>query len=272
MVGVFRHIFVVSNARSALLQTAYYGAYFTLAIPASFINRRFGYKTGVLTGLGVAAVGTQKPQGVWDQRLPPPREVGIARRRLHRQRAAGTGRAAAEASRPLPPRMHHSRDVTPPRPISRRARGAGIRVIPCQTAGLDIGSRSRRSTANARADQPDLRGRRPTAETPSRRAGESGAAPTNQQAPPSARVAVPRGQLATESSGFFTGRCASAGDAALELASLGPTRPPPSDRQPHPSPHHKPTADLPAVTGAEPASHHPHQPQRQRGGQAPGGT
>jgi FHS family L-fucose permease-like MFS transporter len=45
MVGVFRHIFVVSNARSALLQTAYYGAYFTLAIPASFINRRFGYKT-----------------------------------------------------------------------------------------------------------------------------------------------------------------------------------------------------------------------------------
>ncbi len=39
------------------LQTAYYGAYFTLAIPASFINRRFGYKTGVLTGLGVAAVG-----------------------------------------------------------------------------------------------------------------------------------------------------------------------------------------------------------------------
>jgi FHS family L-fucose permease-like MFS transporter len=55
MVGVFRHIFVVSNARSALLQTAYYGAYFTLAIPASFINRRLGYKTGVLTGLGVAA-------------------------------------------------------------------------------------------------------------------------------------------------------------------------------------------------------------------------
>jgi len=57
MVGVFRHIFVISNARSALIQTAYYGAYFTLAIPASFINRRFGYKIGVLTGLGVAAVG-----------------------------------------------------------------------------------------------------------------------------------------------------------------------------------------------------------------------
>jgi len=102
-----------------------------------------------------------------------------------------------------------------------------------------------------RADRGDLRGRRPTVETPSRRAGESGAAPTNQQAPPSARVAVPRGQLATESSGFFTSRCASAGDAALEVASLGPTRLVPSDRPPHPSPYHKPAADLPAVTGAE---------------------
>src|SRR5450755_745172 len=57
MVGVFKHIFVISNAQSALIQTAYYGAYFTLAIPAAFINRRFGYKAGVLTGLGVAAVG-----------------------------------------------------------------------------------------------------------------------------------------------------------------------------------------------------------------------
>ena len=102
-----------------------------------------------------------------------------------------------------------------------------------------------------RADRGDLRGRRPTVETPSRRAGESGAAPTNQQAPPSARVAVPRGQLATESSGFLTSRCASAGDAALEVASLGPTRLVPSDRPPHPSPYHKPAADLPAVTGAE---------------------
>ena len=60
-----------------------------------------------------------------------------------------------------------------------------------------------------------------------------------------------RGQLATESSGFFTGRCASAGDAALNVASLGPTRPAPSDRQPHPVSVHKPAGDLSAVTGAE---------------------
>jgi MFS transporter, FHS family, L-fucose permease len=57
LVGVFRSIFDMSNFQSALVQFAYYGAYFTLAIPAAFINRRFGYKTGVLTGLGLASVG-----------------------------------------------------------------------------------------------------------------------------------------------------------------------------------------------------------------------
>jgi len=57
LVGVFRHIFAMSNFESALVQFAYYGAYFSLAIPAAFINRRFGYKAGVLTGLGLAAVG-----------------------------------------------------------------------------------------------------------------------------------------------------------------------------------------------------------------------
>src|SRR5215212_5675543 len=57
LVGVFRHIFTMSNAQSALVQSAYYGAYFSLAIPAAMINKRYGYKTGVLTGLGLAAVG-----------------------------------------------------------------------------------------------------------------------------------------------------------------------------------------------------------------------
>jgi FHS family L-fucose permease-like MFS transporter len=57
LVGVFRHIFDMSNFQSALVQFAYYGAYFSLAIPAALINRRYGYKTGVLTGLGLATVG-----------------------------------------------------------------------------------------------------------------------------------------------------------------------------------------------------------------------
>jgi MFS transporter, FHS family, L-fucose permease len=57
VVGVFRSIFDMSNTQSALVQFAYYGAYFTLAIPAAMINRRFGYKAGVLTGLGLASLG-----------------------------------------------------------------------------------------------------------------------------------------------------------------------------------------------------------------------
>jgi len=57
LVSVFRTIFDMSNFQSALVQFAYYGAYFSLAIPAALINRRYGYKTGVLTGLGLAATG-----------------------------------------------------------------------------------------------------------------------------------------------------------------------------------------------------------------------
>ena len=57
LVGVFRSIFDMSNFQSSLVQFAYYGAYFSLAIPAALINRRFGYKAGVLTGLGLASIG-----------------------------------------------------------------------------------------------------------------------------------------------------------------------------------------------------------------------
>jgi FHS family L-fucose permease-like MFS transporter len=57
LVGVFRHIFSMSNFQSALVQFAYYGAYFSLAIPAALINKRYGYKAGVLTGLGLATLG-----------------------------------------------------------------------------------------------------------------------------------------------------------------------------------------------------------------------
>lgn len=57
LVGVFRGIFDMSNFQSSLVQFAYYGAYFLLAIPAAFINARFGFKAGVLVGLALAAVG-----------------------------------------------------------------------------------------------------------------------------------------------------------------------------------------------------------------------
>lgn len=47
----------MSDFQSALVQFAHDGAYFSLAIPAALISRRFGYKTGILTGLELATVG-----------------------------------------------------------------------------------------------------------------------------------------------------------------------------------------------------------------------
>lgn len=57
LVKVFSKIFTMSTFQSALVQFSYYGAYFCLALPAAFINRRYSYKVGVLTGLGCATVG-----------------------------------------------------------------------------------------------------------------------------------------------------------------------------------------------------------------------
>nr|WP_269819668.1 L-fucose:H+ symporter permease [Paraglaciecola chathamensis] len=57
LVKVFSKIFTMSSVQSALVQFCYYGAYFCLAIPAALINKRFSYKTGVLSGLGCAAIG-----------------------------------------------------------------------------------------------------------------------------------------------------------------------------------------------------------------------
>jgi FHS family L-fucose permease-like MFS transporter len=57
MVAGFKRIFDMSTFQASLVQLAYFGAYFLLALPAAFLNRRFGYKVGILTGLGLAAIG-----------------------------------------------------------------------------------------------------------------------------------------------------------------------------------------------------------------------
>jgi FHS family L-fucose permease-like MFS transporter len=57
MVAAFKRIFTMSTFQASLVQFAYFGAYFLLALPAAAINQRFGYKVGLLTGLGLAAVG-----------------------------------------------------------------------------------------------------------------------------------------------------------------------------------------------------------------------
>lgn len=57
LVQVFSKIFSMSTLQASFVQFSYYGAYFLLALPAAFINRRFSYKTGVLVGLGCAISG-----------------------------------------------------------------------------------------------------------------------------------------------------------------------------------------------------------------------
>jgi FHS family L-fucose permease-like MFS transporter len=57
MVAGFKRIFEMSTFQASLVQLAYFGAYFLLALPAAFINERFGYKVGLLTGLGLGALG-----------------------------------------------------------------------------------------------------------------------------------------------------------------------------------------------------------------------
>ena len=47
LVKVFSKIFSMSTLQASFVQFSYYGAYFCLALPAAFINRRFSYKTGV---------------------------------------------------------------------------------------------------------------------------------------------------------------------------------------------------------------------------------
>lgn len=57
MVNVFSSVFDMNAFQAALVQFAYYGAYFLLAIPAAMINTKLGFKGGVVLGMGMAALG-----------------------------------------------------------------------------------------------------------------------------------------------------------------------------------------------------------------------
>ena len=58
LVKAFLKIFPeLSTAQTALIQNAFYGAYFVLAIPGAVIAHKFGYKKGVLVGLGIYILG-----------------------------------------------------------------------------------------------------------------------------------------------------------------------------------------------------------------------
>src|SRR5687768_1001309 len=47
----FQETLNVTKSRSTLLQAAYFGAYFLIALPAGLFMNKYGYKKGILLGL-----------------------------------------------------------------------------------------------------------------------------------------------------------------------------------------------------------------------------
>ena len=57
MVAAFQTVMELSAAKASLIQFAFYGGYTTMAIPAALFIRKYSYKSGILLGLGLYAVG-----------------------------------------------------------------------------------------------------------------------------------------------------------------------------------------------------------------------
>lgn len=53
----FQEVLHVSKSQSGLIQLSVFGAYFVMSIPAGYFLKKFGYKMGVLLGLGLFAGG-----------------------------------------------------------------------------------------------------------------------------------------------------------------------------------------------------------------------
>ena len=53
----FQEILNVTKSRSTLLQAAYFGAYFLMALPAGLVMQKWGYKKGIITGLLLYVAG-----------------------------------------------------------------------------------------------------------------------------------------------------------------------------------------------------------------------
>lgn len=57
MVRGFQKVLELTNTQASLVQLAFYGGYFTMAIPAALFVNKYSYKKGVLLGLALYAVG-----------------------------------------------------------------------------------------------------------------------------------------------------------------------------------------------------------------------
>lgn len=57
LLAAFKRIMSMTDFQTSWIQLAFYGAYFCLAFPAALYIRRYTYKSGILLGLGLFALG-----------------------------------------------------------------------------------------------------------------------------------------------------------------------------------------------------------------------
>ena len=57
MVSAFKKVLELNNTQASWVQAAFYGGYFTMALPAAFVVKRYSYKIGILVGLVLYATG-----------------------------------------------------------------------------------------------------------------------------------------------------------------------------------------------------------------------
>lgn len=72
MVAAFKNVLLLSNTESSLVQSAFYGGYCLMAIPAAIFIKRFDYKKSILVGLALYVTGCFLfiPAGATQQFVP----------------------------------------------------------------------------------------------------------------------------------------------------------------------------------------------------------
>lgn len=58
LIAQFKEVFVLSNVASALIQSAYFGAYFLVSLPTSILIKKYSYKTAIVLGIALFAGGS----------------------------------------------------------------------------------------------------------------------------------------------------------------------------------------------------------------------
>ena len=68
MVAAFKRVLELNNTQASWVQMAFYGGYFTMALPAAFFIKKYSYKMGILLGLTLYGLGALLfyPAAAWE--------------------------------------------------------------------------------------------------------------------------------------------------------------------------------------------------------------